>query len=327
MQNVAEDPVRVHELQTRHPDEAAAMVRKFLPTTHFRVDGYAPGFQLRLTNAIAGPLVTAHSQHGFGLRIRCDPLNYFTTAVLYRGSASLRRPGRSDLVISTGRVWRFSHDAPVQISYSAKSAIGALALSLPSLGEAAAESTGDALTTVRFLDESPTDDAAGRYWAQLVQTTYRQALAADSVLNRPLIRAHVTRTLAKAALLTFPNSTMTADYVPGTGYVGPTTLRRAVTHLHAHAGRPLTLTDLAKAAGITPRALQKAFLQHYDCSPMTYLRRVRLEGAHRDLQIADPAQGDRVGTIAARWGFSHLGRFGTAYQQRYGVAPSTTLRG
>ena len=58
---------------------------------------------------------------------------------------------------------------------------------------------------------------------------------------------------------------------------------------------------------------------------MEYLRRVRLDRAHRDLQAADPAV-DTVTAIAGRWGFTHAGRFSTAYKREFGTAPSETLR-
>ena len=45
---------------------------------------------------------------------------------------------------------------------------------------------------------------------------------------------------------------------------------------------------------------------------MAYLRRVRLDRAHRDLQAANPAV-DTVTAIAVRWGFTHAGRFSVAY--------------
>ena len=52
---------------------------------------------------------------------------------------------------------------------------------------------------------------------------------------------------------------------------------------------------------------------------------MRLDRAHRDLQAADPAV-DTVTAIAGRWGFTHEGRFSTAYKREFGTAPSETLR-
>ncbi|WP_372460725.1 helix-turn-helix domain-containing protein [Actinomycetospora endophytica] len=51
-----------------------------------------------------------------------------------------------------------------------------------------------------------------------------------------------------------------------------------------------------------------------------------MEGAHRDLEAADPTRGDTVGAIAARWGFAHPGRFAIDYRRSYGRSPGETLR-
>jgi transcriptional regulator GlxA family with amidase domain len=67
------------------------------------------------------------------------------------------------------------------------------------------------------------------------------------------------------------------------------------------------------------------YRRHLGVTPLEYLRRVRLDLAHRDLQDADPAV-DTVNSIAGRWGFSHAGRFSVAYRRVFGTQPSATLR-
>jgi transcriptional regulator GlxA family with amidase domain len=58
---------------------------------------------------------------------------------------------------------------------------------------------------------------------------------------------------------------------------------------------------------------------------MGYLRRVRLERAHRELKVANPEL-DRVGQIALRWGFAKPSQFAGLYRRAYGVDPRDTLR-
>jgi AraC-like DNA-binding protein len=58
---------------------------------------------------------------------------------------------------------------------------------------------------------------------------------------------------------------------------------------------------------------------------MAHLREVRLARVREDLLAADPAR-VTVTAVAARWGFPHQGRFAAAYRDRYGQAPSATLR-
>lgn len=106
----------------------------------------------------------------------------------------------------------------------------------------------------------------------------------------------------------------------------PRMLRQALDFVHANAEHDISIRDIASASGVTPRAIQYAFREHLDTTPLEYLRRLRLERAHRELKLADPAR-DTVTSIAARCGFSHLSRFSSEYKKTFGTAPSSTLRG
>lgn len=102
-------------------------------------------------------------------------------------------------------------------------------------------------------------------------------------------------------------------------------LRRAITFINENAHREITLSDISTAVNVTPRSVQYAFRRHLGTTPLEYLRRVRLDRAHRELQTADP-RSDTVMAIAGRWGFSHAGRFSSVYKRTFGTAPSETLR-
>ncbi len=105
----------------------------------------------------------------------------------------------------------------------------------------------------------------------------------------------------------------------------PQTLRRAIAFIDNNADSDIGLTDIAAALNVTPRSVQYAFRRHLGTTPLEYLRRVRLDRAHQDLQRADPSV-DTVTAIAGRWGFTHPGRFSMAYKRAFGTAPSRTLR-
>lgn len=102
-------------------------------------------------------------------------------------------------------------------------------------------------------------------------------------------------------------------------------IRTAVEYLHANAHEPLTVTDVARAADLSVRGLQEAFQRTLDRSPMQYLREVRLRRCHDDLAAATPGQVS-VADVAARWGFTHMGRFSGEYLRRFGEYPKQTLR-
>ncbi|WFU05507.1 helix-turn-helix transcriptional regulator (plasmid) [Rhizobium sp. CB3171] len=86
---------------------------------------------------------------------------------------------------------------------------------------------------------------------------------------------------------------------------------------------PITITDMAAAAGVSVRALQINFRRFLNVTPMAYLRQLRLDGARQDLLTATPSA--TVSEIARRWGFIHQGRFSQEYRAAFGVLPKYDL--
>ncbi len=102
-------------------------------------------------------------------------------------------------------------------------------------------------------------------------------------------------------------------------------LAPVMAYLEAHADEPLTPQQLARVGYMSVRALHAAFQQVLGETPMSYLRRVRLDGAHAELLRGDPAR-VRVTDVAVRWGFCPQSRFAEQYRARFGELPSRTLR-
>jgi AraC-like DNA-binding protein len=105
--------------------------------------------------------------------------------------------------------------------------------------------------------------------------------------------------------------------------VGRSSVRRALALIEAHPDRALDGAELARAAGVSPRALQEGFRIYLDSSPMAYLRSVRLERVHAELLTGEA---ESVTEVAMKWRFYHLGRFAQQYRRRFGTTPSATLR-
>jgi transcriptional regulator GlxA family with amidase domain len=102
--------------------------------------------------------------------------------------------------------------------------------------------------------------------------------------------------------------------------------RRAIRFIDDYASLPITVDDIAEAAGLPTRQLDAAFRWH---SPTggnirDELRRARLDAAHRDLLAGDPTRGDTVRDIALRWGF-RPGTFAQEYRNQFGRNPRWVL--
>jgi AraC-like DNA-binding protein len=177
----------------------------------------------------------------------------------------------------------------------------------------------------RFTGYRPATCAAGRHWARTVDYL-TELLANPEASAQPLIIGTAARHLAATALATFPNTMMPGHRPCDRTDATPPTLRRAVEFIESHAGSDICLGDVAAALRVTPRAVQQAFRRHLETTPTEYLRRVRLERAHRDLLAADAGRGETVAAIARRWGFHSLSRFADRYRAAYGEPPSRTLR-
>jgi AraC-like DNA-binding protein len=181
--------------------------------------------------------------------------------------------------------------------------------------------------TVKIDFTGPITPAAGRHWARTIRYVLSFVTSNPLLATAPLARRELSWLVNSAVLACFPNSTLAAASPPYRNPGdAPQPLRRALAFVDEHAGNPITLNDIASAAQLSSRGLQVTFRRHLDTTPLSYLRSVRMERAHRDLLDADPSNGVSVAAVAARWGFTHLGRFATEYKRRYGIYPSRTLR-
>lgn len=104
----------------------------------------------------------------------------------------------------------------------------------------------------------------------------------------------------------------------------PHDVKKAINLLRGDLARPWKIGDLARRCGVPRRTLEKHFRRFVGFAPLAFLRTERLDQARRKLLTAPP--GASVMAIAADCGFSHLGRFGGDYRDRYGESPSQTLR-
>ena len=194
----------------------------------------------------------------------------------------------------------------------------------------AATVSGIAPGALAFTGLQPVSPAAAALWHATVAHVRDDVLGNPAAAAAPLVQAEAFWTLATRLLSTFPNTAVDAlrdRPAPGSRGAEPATVRRAVAFVDANAHLPIGLADIADAARLGARALQYAFRRYRGCTPLQYLRRVRMAGAHRDLQAADPLAGDTVAAVAARWGFAHPGAFAVDYRRVHGCSPSHTLRG
>ena len=168
-------------------------------------------------------------------------------------------------------------------------------------------------------------DGPGRTWAALVRLLHSELCDKDGLAAQPRMATRWRDMLISGLALTVEHPYGAEEPAGMQGPRRPRTVKRALDAMHAEPGRQYTAGDLAAVAGVGVRVRQEAFRQHVGMSPLTYLRRMRLDGVHAELSRGDPWQVS-VSEVAFRWGFTHLGRFAGSYRSRFGVLPSQTLR-
>lgn len=101
-------------------------------------------------------------------------------------------------------------------------------------------------------------------------------------------------------------------------------VRRAEDFIEANWDKPLTIERLATATEVSVRSLFYAFGKVRGCSPMEFVRRVRLRHARR--LLLSPDQDTSITTTAFACGFGNLGHFSGYYRREFGELPSATLK-
>jgi AraC-like DNA-binding protein len=95
-------------------------------------------------------------------------------------------------------------------------------------------------------------------------------------------------------------------------------LVRARDLADARFAEPLTVTDLARAAGLSPAHFSREFRRAFGQSPHVYLLTRRLERAAWMLRRTDRTVAD----ICVSVGLSSVGSFTTTFTRVYGQSPS-----
>lgn len=101
------------------------------------------------------------------------------------------------------------------------------------------------------------------------------------------------------------------------------TVDRARALMHGSGDRSLSLLEVCKAVGASPRKLGYCFQEVLGTSPMHYWRAMRLNRVRRDLKRGAETS---IYDIAVQHGFWHFSQFSQDYKRHFSELPSETLR-
>lgn len=167
-------------------------------------------------------------------------------------------------------------------------------------------------------------DLTGSVGHAILQHAQLMLHAADGMDRVPEAYQTLLRDGLTTLLLSGIPSSVLSSFSRPAPSADPLAVRRAQDFMTVHAERAISMAEIATAAGVSLRSLQDAYRKARGMTLGEGLLALRLErfraalvGQEGECSVADAA-------FAA--GFGHLGRAAAAYRQRYGEAPSDTVR-
>jgi AraC-like DNA-binding protein len=320
----AESPVHV-SLRTTDVDEARAFCRElFYGSLSMHPVGDRSGFVFMADVVALGSITVGEISYGSDVRLAIEDLEtaYHVLAPL---TGTLRSRHRGTVVLadrSRAAVYRPVGD--IDLEWSGDCRLLSVKVDRAALERELDAALDQQIVSPLLLGESfDLVDGPGRTWRSLVRLLHTEC-AEGGLAGQPRIAARWRDMVISGLALTVEHP-YGEEPAGLQGPLRPRTVKRTLDAMHAEPWRQFTAGDLASVAGVGVRVLQESFRQHVGISPLTYLRRLRLDGVHAELSRSDPWQVN-VSEVAYRWGFTHLGRFAGAYRARFGVTPSQTLR-
>ena len=182
---------------------------------------------------------------------------------------------------------------------------------------------GQKIETIAFRPMFDQTRGAGATIRRMFDFLFTELEAPDTLLMNEIAIRSFEENLATCLLLGLPHN-YTERLGRQKAAAAPGNVKRAELFMQANAGTPLTITEIAEAAGCSVRALQIAFQRFRGTTPMRVLQQARLEQARTEMLRA--GQTESLARIAAEYGFSSPTRFAQSFRQKYGVYPSDMLR-
>lgn len=143
----------------------------------------------------------------------------------------------------------------------------------------------------------------------------------QTLIDALMLQQQLLRLLA---LLVFPE--LGDGDAPPTAPVGTADARleSLLDYISLNLDQPLTLQMLEERSNYSRRSLHYLFQQRFGCSPMQWVRQLRMAMALERLE--HPSAGDTVKGVAGECGYRSLSQFSLDFQRAHGRRPSDVLR-
>ena len=219
------------------------------------------------------------------------------------GGGWLETPGRPD---ATGPGCLFTVSAG-QVHANRATAGGCSFVSIYLSASALDDALGPGWGTRAALDDVPTEVMEGG--------AIRSALVGlHRVLAAPTPRLHRDAALHRLVSTLLRCGSSVESSRPGGSE--PRAVSRAEAYLRAHWDRPVSLSELSRATGLSPYHLHRSFSRAIGLPPHAFQLQLRVDRAKMLL-----ARGEDIASVAQRTGFADQSHFTRVFRRSVGITP------
>ncbi|NIH85948.1 AraC family transcriptional regulator [Amycolatopsis granulosa] len=316
---------RYRLFHSRDVDDTREQVSRIFCAHEMHTVGRGPQLNTRVNYRRLENVTIAMLAYGTDVRVELGELGSFYVILAPVFGEGVVRCGPEQITVTPGTAAVVGTDEPMRMRLSADCVQLVVRIERPALEARLAELIhGPVSEPVRFRSGMDLSRGYGRSWYRTLAYGVSELDQSDTILTLPAAVEVFERNLITGLLLAQPHN-YTAMIEGRDRPVPSRPLRAALDLIHGRPEAPHTTASLAHQAGVSVRALQKAFREQLGSSPGEYLRGVRLQRVHDELSAAQ-VEVTTVGEVASKYGLMHHGRFAAAYRDRFGESPNATLR-
>jgi AraC-like DNA-binding protein len=296
-----------------------------LDRRRFRIE--PESYRTQSLMATVGALRLSRNSHNCAKEttVRAPGMDGFAISLIERGAGRLILPGSHEPVIGNATMGLIYSGVP-GTRLTASDRQSRLFLRLPTMllrRKLEALLDGQQVDSIEFQPMFDQTRGAGATVRRMSDFLFAELEHSDTLLTNEIAIRSFEENLALCLLLGLPHN-YTGSLQRQNAAAAPGNVRRAEAFIEANACLPLSVAEIAEAAGCGVRALQIAFHRFRGTTPMRVLQRARLEQARTEM--LRPGQTQSLARISAEYGFSSPTQFAQFFRRQYGVYPSQMLR-
>lgn len=318
--------VRKFSIESQDPDHAVSRFMEEVPewAKKLTFERVSERFHIHTDGVILGSLwiSTSSTETGYVVKRLHADVQRFRVYFIERGTYKVTLANDTSHILEAGQAYFVEDAGRCKFEAAAETSVMILVAPAAVFRRLLPAGVGDPVTDLRRLAPIlPHGHPIGR----VIRDTAR-ILQAPTEERSPFEASPSTAAMYKDVLLRtlIQEWPRTDACVVATRRATSAYMRRALQWIDANLSTKIVVDDLAKAAGTSPRTLQKLFQDDLGTSPIRYVIKVRLKRLHDALLDVDNSE--TISTIASRYGLGPKSDFERHYKSKFGRTPSETRR-